>query len=215
MELYLVRHGETDWNKARRVQGSADIQLNEYGRYLAEETAKGLKDVSFDLAYTSPLLRAKETAEIILQGRQIPLIEDEAIQEMGFGEYEGMCISGPNRAPETPKFNKFFVDTANYIPGKGGETVRQFLERTGKFLDKICNNPEYAEKRILISTHGAAMMALLNNVQGNLEVADFWTKEVPPNCAVTVVEVKDGKRKIVKENLVYYKEKVRKWEVEE
>ena len=59
MKLYIVRHGETDWNKSRRVQGFSDIPLNDYGIYLAGETAKGLRDVAFDLAYTSPLIRAK------------------------------------------------------------------------------------------------------------------------------------------------------------
>ena len=69
MRLYIVRHGETDWNKARKIQGQSDIPLNEFGRHLARETAKGLADVHFDLCFTSPLSRAKETAQIILDGR--------------------------------------------------------------------------------------------------------------------------------------------------
>ena len=63
MVLYVVRHGETDWNKVKRVQGHTDIPLNEYGRHLARETAKGLKETRIDLAITSPLIRAKETAQ--------------------------------------------------------------------------------------------------------------------------------------------------------
>ena len=59
MVLYVVRHGETDWNKVKRVQGHTDIPLNEYGRHLARETAKGLKETRIDLAITSPLIRAK------------------------------------------------------------------------------------------------------------------------------------------------------------
>lgn len=215
MELYFIRHGETDWNQARKVQGWSDIPLNEYGRYLAEETAEGMKDVQFDLAFTSPLLRAKETAEIILRGREIPLLETESIKEMCFGKYEGMCISGPNQAPETSEFNKFFKDTEHYIPSEDGESVQELLNRTGKFLEEICGNPEYQEKRILISTHGATMTALLNNIKGNLKIADFWIEKVPANCAVTVAEVKDGKAKITRENLIFYKEEVRQWEVGE
>ena len=60
MLLYIVRHGETDWNKAGKVQGRTDIPLNERGRYLAEATAEGMKDVRIDFCYTSPLIRAKE-----------------------------------------------------------------------------------------------------------------------------------------------------------
>ena len=73
MMLYIVRHGETDWNKAHKVQGRTDIPLNDYGRRLAGETAEGMKDIPIDLGFTSPLLRAKETAQIILKGRNVPL----------------------------------------------------------------------------------------------------------------------------------------------
>ena len=168
MKLYIVRHGETDWNKARRVQGFSDIPLNEYGRHLARETAEGMKDIPFDLAYTSPLVRARETAEIILAGREIPLIESNGIKEMGFGEYEGMCISGKEKAPESEAFKKFFIDTGNFVPAKGGESIADIMERTGQFLKELCENQELQGKQILLSTHGAAMTALLNHIRGNL-----------------------------------------------
>ena len=74
MRLYMVRHGETDWNKAKKVQGRAYIPLNAYGRQLAEKTAEGLKDVPFDRIYTSPLIRAKKTAEIIRGDRPVELV---------------------------------------------------------------------------------------------------------------------------------------------
>ena len=73
MILYIVRHGETEWNKMHKVQGRTDILLNDYGRRLAEETAEGMRKIPIDLGFTSPLLRAKETAQIILKGRDIPL----------------------------------------------------------------------------------------------------------------------------------------------
>lgn len=215
MKIYLVRHGETDWNKTRRVQGSADIPLNEYGVYLAEETAKGLNDVVFDVAYTSPLIRAKKTAEVVLSGRDVPMIDEPAIQEMNFGHYEGMCVSGEKKAPESEVFNRFFVDTAHYIPGRGGESVEQLLERTGRFLDELFQDPERQEQTILLSTHGAAMTALLNNIKGNMEISNFWVEGVPPNCAVTIVEVENGVPRIIDENHVYYKEAIRSWKVGE
>ena len=75
MKLYIIRHGQTDWNRARRLQGRTDIPLNEWGRRVAELTREGLKDVTFDVAFTSPLIRAKETAELILRG--IIEVEDD------------------------------------------------------------------------------------------------------------------------------------------
>ena len=214
MRLYIVRHGETDWNKARRVQGFSDIPLNEYGRHLARETAEGMKDIPFDLAYTSPLVRARETAEIILAGRDIPLIESNGIKEMGFGEYEGMCISGKEKAPESEAFKKFFIDTGNFVPAKGGESISDIMERTGQFLKELCENQELQGKQILLSTHGAAMTALLNHIRGNLNAADFWKWQVPANCAVTTVDVSDGVLVIAEESKVYYKDPVKRWSVE-
>ena len=82
MKLYIVRHGETDWNKKRRIQGQVDIPLNDFGRSLARKTAKGLSGIPFEVCYTSPLGRAKETARLILEGRKTPILEDQRIIEM-------------------------------------------------------------------------------------------------------------------------------------
>ena len=211
MRLYIVRHGETDWNRAHRVQGHTDIPLNDYGRHLARETAEGMKDLRIDMGYTSPLSRARETAQIILGDRKVPLYDEERIQEISFGSYEGLCSSGENRESGSEDFNRFFTDTEHYIPPADGETVRHLYDRTGDFLKEICAREDLQDKQILVSTHGAAMTALLNRIKGNLSVADFWRDEVPPNCAVTEVEILNGKPEIIREGVIYYKEKVRKW----
>ena len=85
MRLYIIRHGETLWNTEGRLQGKADIDLNENGVRLAKVTAKGMKDIPFDLAITSPLIRARRTAELVLGDRQVPIIEDARIQEITLG----------------------------------------------------------------------------------------------------------------------------------
>lgn len=213
MMLYIVRHGETDWNKERKVQGYTDIPLNDYGRHLAEETAKGMEKIHIDLGYTSPLSRAKETAQIILKGRGVPLVEDERIKEMGFGSYEGMRSSGEDCAPESAAFNKFFTDTANYVPPLGAESVSDLYARTGAFLKELCGREDLDGKNILVSTHGAAMTALMNRIRGNVTVRDFWKYQVPPNCAVTMVKVEEGSFEIQQEAVVFYKEAVRQWKV--
>lgn len=214
MKLYIVRHGETDWNRERKLQGHSDIPLNAYGRYLARQTAEGMKDVGIDRVYTSPLIRARETAEIILAGRRVPVIEADEIMEVGFGIYEGLSCAGEGEEAGSETFLKFFRDPSNYVPGEGGETIEALLERTGTFLRRLCNDKSLSEERILLSTHGAAMTALLNHIRGNLEPADFWKEDVPANCAVTTVEVKNGIPVIVEENKVYYKEAVRRWDKE-
>lgn len=211
MMLYVIRHGETDWNREHRVQGRTDIPLNDYGRRLARETAEGMREIPIDLGFTSPLLRARETAEIILEGRGVELTADERIQEICFGRYEGMYCGGEQKDPESEAFNRFFGDTAAYVPPEGAESVEELYERTGDFLREICIRRDLAEKNILISTHGAAMTALLNRIRGNLSVAHFWKDEVPPNCSVTMVEVKDGNMTVKREGVIFYREKVHHW----
>ena len=77
MKIYLVRHGETDWNQAGRLQGQTDIALNAQGLEQAREAAERLKEVPFEIAFCSPLIRAKRTAETIIGDRKITLTTDE------------------------------------------------------------------------------------------------------------------------------------------
>ena len=84
MKVYLMRHGETDYNKKGLIQGTLDIPLNEFGLELAEKTKEGFEKegLTFDYCYCSPLIRARQTAEIILRGTDTPLSYDERIREI-------------------------------------------------------------------------------------------------------------------------------------
>ena len=205
MKLYLVRHGETDLNKKRILQGQTNSELNDYGRKLARLTAEGLKEVAFDLAFTSPLRRAKETAQIILAGRKIPLLEEPRIQEISFGEYEGLCYTGEHRNLPDETFLNFFEKPEEYRMPPGGESFEAVIKRTGEFLAELLKTKEYADKTILISTHGCALKALLANVR-KTPVAEFWGSGVHKNCAVTILETtEDGKHlTVLTEGKLYY-----------
>ena len=89
MKLYIIRHGETSWNKLKKMQGQKDIMLNQEGIRLAEITGQKMKDIPIDLVISSPLLRAKQTAELVMAGRELPMITDKRIAEMSFGVWEG------------------------------------------------------------------------------------------------------------------------------
>ena len=89
MELYIVRHGKTYWNNEKKIQGWADIELTESGRQVAYDSAEGMKDIHFDAIYSSPLKRAYETACILKGTRELPIVVDERIKEIGFGVLEG------------------------------------------------------------------------------------------------------------------------------
>lgn len=205
MKIYLIRHGETDWNLEQRLQGATDIPLNENGLELARETAQGLKEVPFDLIYTSPLKRAKQTAEILRGERDIPLIEEPRIREICFGIYEGYCCSRDHYTIPDPAFMNFFVDPCNYIPPEGGESIEQLCRRTTDFLHEVAYNADYADKTILVSSHGAAVKGLLSSLTVT-DRKDFWNGGVHKNCGVTILDVEGGRITIERENVIYYDE---------
>lgn len=203
LKLYIIRHGQTMWNKERLLQGRSDIELNENGRELARRTGGGMKDIPFDIAYTSPLKRAKETAYLVLGGRRVPVIEDERIAEISFGKYEGTHWSPGEGQFDSPEVFQFFNHPEKYVPPADGESMEQLAERTADFLRDICSRPELADKTILVSSHGAAVRAMLNSLEP-YEMKDFWKKGVAPNCGVAILECADGKLKLLEEGKLYY-----------
>ena len=96
MKIYLVRHGETDWNQAGLLQGQTDIALNAQGLEQAREAAERLKEVPFEIAFCSPLIRAKRTAETIIGDRKITLTTVERLRELNFGPWKAWT-SGASR----------------------------------------------------------------------------------------------------------------------
>ena len=200
MLLYFIRHGETAWNQQRRFQGRTDILLNENGRQVAEWTREGLQDVSFDVAFTSPLIRAKETAQIVLGDRTVELIEDERLIEMSFGSYEGTYAR-----EQDENLRNFFVKPEAYLAPDDGETIQDILHRTKAFLEDLFANSKYANSTVLISTHGATLSGLLCAIKG-WQIPDFWKGGLHKNCGLSIVEVKDGTAHILEEAILMYDE---------
>jgi len=205
MVIYLIRHGETAWNTKGLLQGSTDIPLNQNGIEVAELTAEGLKDVPFDLIFTSPLIRARQTAEILRGDRDIPILVDERLKEISFGPYEGHCCRKDGYDIPDPDFNLFFTDPVNYKPPKGAESIVHLCERTTEFLRELVENPAYQDKTILISGHSAVVKGLLSSLTIT-DLKDFWNGGVHKNCGVTILDVRDGKLSIRQENVIYYDE---------
>ncbi len=175
--LYIMRHGKTDWNERHKLQGRTDIPLNDEGRRMAREAAVLCKDVHFDVCYCSPLIRAKETAELVMEGRDIPIITDDRLMEMGFGGYEG--VENSFSIPDHP-VNVLFFHPESYIAGNGAESLDELYSRTGSFLKEIVY-PQLEENRdILIVGHGAADSCIICQVK-NIPVENFWSSGIE-NC---------------------------------
>jgi len=201
MKLYIIRHGETQWNRERRLQGQTDIPLAGEGIRLAKITGERLREVPFDMAFTSPLKRAVQTAECVLADRQIPICPDKRIQEISFGVWEGECTLDSKVLPAD--FSAiFFENTEKYVRPPKGENFHDVCVRTKNFLQELINQPKYQDSNILLSTHGAAGRCLLSHFY---EDNDIWRGGVPANCAVSIVEVKDGNSMVLEKDKVYYK----------
>lgn len=200
MKLYMIRHGQTDWNRIHRLQGRTDIPLNKWGRQVAELTREGLKEIPFDLAFTSPLSRARETAELVLEGREIPIFNDDRLLEVNFGKYEGESFS-----VDDENMQNFFHKPEDYYSAGGSESIESVIERTGDFLNELYQKKEYQNSTILVSTHGAAICGLLCNIK-KWEKANFWKGGLHKNCGFSIVEVTDGEPTIIEEAIVAYDE---------
>lgn len=201
MILYIMRHGETYWNVAKRMQGKTDIALTEAGIEMAKISGENMKDLPIDLCISSPLMRATETARCVIGDRDIPILTDERVQEIGFGDWEGECVIEENCI--SPEYmDLFFSDPIKCERPPRGETFQDVQKRTGEFLEELIANPEYADKHILISSHGAAGRCLLSHFYEDKD--DIWRGCVPPNCGVTIVEVVDGIKRVIEKDRVFY-----------
>ena len=173
--IYLIRHGQTVKNKENVLQGRSNSPLNEAGKQQAKAAREKLKEagVSFDKVYTSPLIRAVQTAEII--AGDVPLIVDDRLIEMDYGPYEGMELKNP-----APEVLDFFKDFAHNPAPVGMEQLPDIIARLGAFLEEI--QEEAAQKNLLLSTHAIAMKGALEYLTPDSK-GKYWSKYVG-NCEI-------------------------------
>ena len=170
--LYIMRHGKTDWNLLNKLQGRTDIPLNDEGISMAEKARDEYSSVNIDVCYSSPLSRAYETAKIVLENRDIPIITDERLVEMCFGEYEG--VENSFKDTSLP-INVIFKEPEKYTESIGGaETFGELYARTGEFLREVIEPQLQAGKDILIVGHGAMNASIIGQIKG-IPIEDYWS----------------------------------------
>ncbi len=202
MRLYFLRHGETDWNRLRRMQGGIDIPLNEKGREVARLSARELQKVPFDLIISSPLSRAVETARIVTGYADIPMRLDDRLRELSWGEWEGLTQDDLKKMGYKDGLHLFFTDPFQFPRAPGGESIQHLCMRGKAFFEDISTDPLLKDKTILVSSHGAATRGILNHLYE--DPGDFWQGRVPPNCAVTILDVDHGNCHFIERDKIYY-----------
>ena len=193
-EVYLMRHGETTWNREKRLQGSiAHPDLTEKGVKMAEESAAGFlrRGIKFDAVYSSPYRRARHTAEIIADAQGLVVTDDQRLRERTCGSCEG----------------RYYADSAALArmmaEADGVESVHAVGDRMMDFLKTELAPLDGKVKRVLCVAHSL----LLNSVEARLSGADKPGKELLPNCCVHVLEFAAGAFLMKERAKIFYPEK--------
>ncbi|MEZ5339538.1 MAG: histidine phosphatase family protein [bacterium] len=191
MALYLVRHGQTDWNREKRFQSTTDVPLNETGLAQAWRIREELeaRSVSFILARSSPLSRAVETARIIVQGTDTPFEPEPGFMEISFGDYEGR-LESDLREEYGEAYDSWRASQYTEAP-PGGESIIEGANRVRPYLEKL--RAAAMARNVLIVAHQAINMAMKVAISGRIDVESAATFR-QDNDEVDVWDMAEGKR---------------------
>jgi broad specificity phosphatase PhoE len=161
-QLWLVRHGQTDWNLEGRYQGGADTPMNSYGISQVQGVIKQLEKIHFDALYSSHLQRAYQSAEILGHALGLEIIVDERLREISMGKWEGMLFTDIKQQYPGDIEERQRNPLSFHAPG--GETVNQVAERMAAAADDICHR--FPGGVVLVVSHGLALSTLFCQATG-------------------------------------------------
>lgn len=182
-DLWLVRHGQTDWNVEGRYQGQSDVPLNEAGRQQARDLAARLAGQHFEAVYSSDLARARETAEIVAAALGLPVRLDRRLREICQGEWEGLQVKDIS--------GRFVKDVAHarenplHSRAPGGESVGEVAARMAVAASDIAR--EHPGGRVLVFSHGLAVSTLFCQAHC-LSLAEAY-QHIPENGTPIIVQI--------------------------
>ncbi|GAB6180746.1 alpha-ribazole phosphatase [Desulfotomaculum defluvii] len=187
-KLYLVRHGETEWNAIGKFQGHSDVPLSDLGRQQAKKLALRLGSTKIDAFYSSDLSRAMETAAIIAKehNSQVSYLPD--LREINFGKWEGLTFDeiSQNYGQLSTRWRANPVGTQ--IPN--GEKLQDVAVRCQRAIDEIIN--VHAGETVLVATHGGVIRVIVANVLG-CDLNNFWKLRLDNVSLTTISFYRDQK----------------------
>ena len=159
--IYLIRHGETEWNEKKLIQGHSDIPLNEKGELQSKQLGEKLKDIHFEAVFSSDLIRAKRTAEIIILEKKLAVITTNTLRERMFGRFEGKHIDELRKIlGELILFSK---ERQKKLFGLNDiENDEEVMGRFIPFTREVA--VAYQGKSVLMVSHGGLMRAFLDRI---------------------------------------------------
>ena len=196
LTIYLVRHGQTEWNLHGRMQGRGNGELTEKGRKDAKALGCRLQDTPIACIYSSTSKRAYETAGIIAGNRPIRIVRKENLQEMGFGDWEGQYKTDLEKGfPED--YTCFWETPHLFQKRESGEDFREVRERAAGALDEIILS--HTEGAVLIVAHSIFLRSLLAAVK-KLPPDQLFVRPGLGHASLTKLTVSEGKISIAFEN---------------
>ncbi|MCK8826486.1 alpha-ribazole phosphatase [Natroniella acetigena] len=192
-EVILVRHGETEWNRDFKFQGSQDVELSAEGKEQGEKLAVRLASEKIDKIYSSNLTRAYQTANLVAEKHELQVIQVDGLQEINFGEWEGMTYQEINEEFDFT-VDQWMKDPVTKKP-PAGESLKQLEERTIKALKTIIK--EETGNKIVVVSHGGVIKTLLCNLL-EMPLNKSW-KLKQSNTAVNILKFYEGQASVILE----------------
>lgn len=194
MKLYIIRHGQTEWNIQKRLQGWNNSNLTQKGILDAENLAERLKDVDFTHIYSSTQKRAIHTAEILRKDRDIDIIKLDGLKEIGFGKWEGMEMK-ELLDKYKDEFDIYLNKPHLYKPTLDGESYDDIFKRVRASLEEILKN---GGENALIVSHGVTIK-ILTSIIKRVPLEKLYTIDINKGTALNICEVKEDKIEFIVE----------------
>lgn len=192
MFIHLFRHGETDWNAERRVQGQSESRLNDLGIKQAQDLGQRIRDMAFDHLYCSSSLRTRQTAEHAFGSRLSSVNYLDSLREIDLGPWEGKLYA--ELEAEQPDSFRHFWEEPHLFQVSGAETFSDLQRRAVTTIDEI--RTRHAAGHIAIVSHGALIKSLLCHYAGK-PISALWAPPAMHNCAHSIVHLQDNNATII------------------
>ncbi|MBY0121182.1 histidine phosphatase family protein [Bacillus sp. S/N-304-OC-R1] len=194
LKLYVIRHGETEWNTQKRSQGRLDSALTEKGKEDARLLGERLKETDFQRIISSPSTRTMETAMLVAGNHRTYIETDERLMEIHLGAWQGKVEADIEREyPE--QFHAYWNQPESYV-GVGGETFLDVKKRIHKFLLEL--EKTTPNGNVLVVTHGVVIKALYLLCR-NAPIEEIWAPPFIHGTCLTVINVQNGKMELLLE----------------
>ncbi len=187
LELYITRHGETEWNVQKRMQGWSDSELTENGRENARALGNRLVDINFSSIYSSPSKRTLDTAKIIRNNKNTPIILEDKLKEIHMGDWEGETHQ--TLSEKYPAAYTSFWETPHLYESKSGENFTDLFNRAAEAVNRIIT--ENTSGRVLMVTHSVIIKCLFAYFK-NRSMERLWDPPYIHDTSLTIVYVMDN-----------------------